>query len=517
MAHRACGLLLLACLRSSARPNIVVFLTDDQDVEGGSSSREVLPQTYRALVDTGTSFSRMYAAVPVCCPSRSALFSGRYSHNNGCVGNGFPSNCSSPSWQAEQEPHNWPVHLQTAGYATSFGGKYLNLYGLPKAGGVAHVPPGWSNWQGLVGNSIYYGYSLSNNGIEEKHGHVYELDYLPNVVLNKTLAFLASHRAGPAAGSPYLAMLSLPACHGPADPAPPYADSWAGSTAPRTPAYNVSSTGMHWLQQQRGFYPFDNNTANFVDLVHRRRLATLKTVDDIVASVVADVTAAGELDHTLFIYTSDNGYHLGQYGFLYDKRQPWETDTHLPLFVSGPGFDAGAVSNRIVSMVDIGPTILDAAGLPVPPTMDGASFLRPASPTRRMALVEYHGETGDGGGDEVACKLTTGSDLFGNPDGPYYEVPPFFNGTAVCVIQDSANNTYNCLRIFDPTGSGSNARYCEFQELTEYVDYTQDPYELVNAVAQLTPAVKAAMHDRLAAAVACAGSAACDALLTLPI
>ena len=181
-----------------------------------------------------------------------------------------------------------------------------------------------------------------------------------------------------------------------------------------------------------------------------------------------------------------------------------------------------------------------------------------------MALVEYHGETGDGGGDEVACKLTTGSDLFGNPDGPYYKVPPFFNGTAVCVIQDSANNTcvcrwagaknsvtadapawlcllpcmpvlaetttrahththppfpssYNCLRIFDPTGSGSNARYCEFQELTEYVDYTQDPYELVNAVAQLTPAVKAAMHDRLAAAAACAGSAACDALLTLPI
>lgn len=285
----------------------VFILTDDQDVELGSSSREVLPQTYTSLVDRGTNFARMYAAVPVCCPSRSALFSARYQHNNGVVGNGIATNCSSRAWQAAHEPHAWPVHLQAGGYATSFAGKYLNCYGLPAVGGVAHVPPGWTNWQGLVGNSIYYGYTLSNNGVAEVHGHVYERDYLPNVVLNKTLAFLASHRTGPSSGSPYLAMLSLPACHGPADPAPPYADAWAGSTAPRTPAYNVSSTGMHWLQQQRGFYPFDENTAGFVDLVHRRRLATLKTVDDIVAAMVADVTAAGELENTLFVYTADNG------------------------------------------------------------------------------------------------------------------------------------------------------------------------------------------------------------------
>jgi len=173
------------------------------------------------------------------------------------------------------------------------------------------------------------------------------------------------------------------------------------------------------------------------------------------------------------------------------------------------------VSDRIVSMVDIGPTFLDAAGIAVPKTMDGSSLLSPLSSPRLMGLVEYHGETGDGGAGDPVCKRTAGSNLFGSADGTY-NTPPFWNGSEVCVMQDSANNTYNCLRIIDPT-TQADARFCEFTELTEYVDYSKDPYELINSVGTLAPAAKAAMHDRLAAVATCVGSAACDALLMQPM
>lgn len=157
------------------------------------------------------------------------------------------------------------------------------------AGGVAHIPPGWTNWQGLVGNSVYYNYVISNNGVAEKHGNDYEADYLPNVVLNKTLAFLDEY----AGQQPFFAMVSPPACHGPADPAPQYATLYpgessvrwfrvhaaavapirshgsagqpiltncicviprcptAGAHAPRTPAFNAEVNHTHWIQEVR--------------------------------------------------------------------------------------------------------------------------------------------------------------------------------------------------------------------------------------------------------------------------
>jgi N-acetylglucosamine-6-sulfatase len=152
------GLVTLATqVAASGSPNIVVILTDDQDLEMGSL--QYMPFVQSLLVSEGATFQRFYAAVPVCCPSRSTLFSGQYQHNNHVVGNEIASNCSSPAWQAGPESRNFGVYLQAAGYKTSFAGKYLNCYGFPQAGGVAHVPPGWSNWQGLVGNSIYYNYT----------------------------------------------------------------------------------------------------------------------------------------------------------------------------------------------------------------------------------------------------------------------------------------------------------------------------------------------------------------------
>ena len=136
----------------------------------GSSSAEYMPVMHSLVASQGATFSRMYASVPVCCPSRSSLYTGQYQHNNHVMGNAVATNCSSLAWQAGPETRTFAVPLRAAGYETFFAGKYLNDYGGPGVGGTAHIPPGWRHWQGLVGNSAYYNFTMSNNGTREPHG-----------------------------------------------------------------------------------------------------------------------------------------------------------------------------------------------------------------------------------------------------------------------------------------------------------------------------------------------------------
>jgi N-acetylglucosamine-6-sulfatase len=417
MAASILALLALAgCARVGAAapaPNIIFFLTDDQDIEMGSLA--YMPKVQRQLIDQGATFTRMYAHVPVCCPSRSSLISGQFLHNNGCRGNAIATNCSSPAFQRGAEARSYVTDLAAAGYKTSFSGKYLNDYGSPAAGGTAHVPPGWTNWQGLVGNSVYYDYTLSNNGAPERHGSDYATDYLPNVILNRTLEFLGAHLGA----APVFAVLSTPSCHGPQTAAPQYQGAFPGLQAPRSPTYNATVAGTHWLQATHGAYTFSPTHAAFSDLVFRRRVQTLQTVDDIVDSVVAAVAAAGQLDNTYFVYTADNGYHTGAYGLVYDKRNAFETDTHLPMLIRGPGIAPGTAVAAPVSMTDLSATFLHMAGLPVPPHFDTASMLpfaqaQPPAP-RTATYVEYAGEGGDGGPPGVCATTSRDNSLMCNP------------------------------------------------------------------------------------------------------
>ena len=299
---------------AAALPNIVMVMTDDQDVELGGASAEVMPRLHALLADAGATGSKMYVHVPVCCPSRSSFHSGQYQHNNQVRGNSIGANCSSTSWQQGPESRSVATYLQRAGYATSFAGKYLNDYGDPAVGGVAHVPAGWTNWQGLVGNSVYYHYTISNNGAAEAHAGNPGTDYLPSVILNKTLAFLQkTAAAAPGARQPFFAVLSTPSCHGPQDALPKYQGAFEGKGAPRTPAFHAEAADTHWLQATEGAgYGLNAslaaNSAAFSDLVFRRRWQTLLSVDDILDAVVAEVEALGELDNTFFVYTTDNGY-----------------------------------------------------------------------------------------------------------------------------------------------------------------------------------------------------------------
>jgi len=522
--------LCVTIVSSSPRPNIVVILTDDQDLEMNSLS--FMPKLQSLLINEGAIFDNFYAHIPVCCPSRSSLYSGQYQHNMHVTGNSIEANCSSISWQQNSEKNAFPTFLQSSGYITSFAGKYLNDYGAPAVGGVAHVPRGYTNWQGLVGNSIYYDYTISNNGVAEHHGNVYPQDYLPLVILNKTLSFIDENANK---GAPLFTYVSLPSCHGPHEAEPKYQTLFPDAKAPRTPAFNATVPNAHWLQAVKAVYPYDDNSAAFSDLVFRRRIQTLQTVDDIIEALVDKFTSLQQIDNTYFFYSADNGYHTGHFGFIYDKRQPWETDTHLPFIVRGPGVKKGTSIDAMTSMPDLAATILDVAGVAIPSEFDGTSvmpYLSAASASestdeekegedvataaaapRLMVLIEY---TGEGGSDGGPCAPTLGQPIFCGRDGNY-TLPPFFYGNPLCVCQDATNNTYTCLRY---KSSQENYRYCKFVDdigRREYVDYIADPYELKNIEASIPQARKDAMDARIAALRNCAGSKDCDSLLTATI
>ncbi|KAG7232645.1 hypothetical protein INR49_008267 [Caranx melampygus] len=131
------------------RPNIVLILTDDLDVAIGGLTP--LNKTKKLIGDAGITFTNAFVASPLCCPSRASILTGKYPHNHHVINNTLEGNCSSRAWQKSEEARTFPALLKAAaGYQTFFAGKYLNQYGHSEAGGVEHVPPGWSYWIGLV-------------------------------------------------------------------------------------------------------------------------------------------------------------------------------------------------------------------------------------------------------------------------------------------------------------------------------------------------------------------------------
>ncbi|XP_067396359.1 N-acetylglucosamine-6-sulfatase-like isoform X1 [Emydura macquarii macquarii] len=467
-------------------PNIVLILTDDQDTEIGGMTP--MKKTQALIGQQGASFTNAFTVTPLCCPSRSSLLSGRYPHNHLVRNNSLEGNCSSLAWQKTQEPQAFPVYLQKQGYQTFYAGKYLNQYGHPAAGGVQHVPVGWNYWNALVGNSRYYNYTLSANGQEERHGQRYQDDYLTDLIANRSLDFLEK-----LARPPFLMVLAPPAAHSPWTAAPRYATAYGTTKAPRGGSFNVPGKDKHWLVRQARS-PMANTSIAFLDKAYRERWQTLLSVDDLVERVMGRLQDRDLLGSTYVFYTSDNGYHAGQFSLPIDKRQLYEFDIRVPLLVRGPGIKANQTRPEPILNIDLGPTFLDLAGFNVSQTaMDGQSFLpllvTPAQSGEWRAdfLVQY---TGEGSLDrDPACPALGPGVAQCFPD---------------CVCEDAFNNTYACVRALRPHG----LQYCEFadsQTFVELYNLTADPLQLRNVARSVDPSLLEVLNQRLIKFLACAG------------
>lgn len=120
--------------------------------------------------------------------------------------------------------------------------------------------------------------------------------------------------------------------------------------------------------------PLSHSTIDTVDLYYRKRWQTLLAVDELVDAVVTALKTSGVYDNTYIVFTSDNGYHLGQFAMPYDKRQPYETDVRVPFFVVGPNIKPKIVIEQPIVLIDLAPTIFNWAQIEEPYWLDGVSF-----------------------------------------------------------------------------------------------------------------------------------------------
>ncbi|XP_060937624.1 glucosamine (N-acetyl)-6-sulfatase (Sanfilippo disease IIID), b [Limanda limanda] len=478
----------LRCAECAKPSNIVLILADDQDVQLGGMTP--MKKTRTLIGEAGATFVNAYTVTPLCCPSRSSILTGQYPHNHEVRNNSLTGNCSSPQWQKGPESEAFPVYLSKQKYQTFFAGKYLNQYGKKDAGDVSHVPPGWNHWHALVGNSQYYNYTLSVDGKEEKHGDSYEKDYLTDLMLNRSLKFLD----GRSPYHPFFLMLSPPAPHSPWTAAPQYQKEFGDVKAPRDGSFDKPGKDKHWLLRQP-INPMPDSSLTYLDNAYRKRWQTLLSVDDMVETLVNKLDSIKELDNTYIFYTSDNGYHTGQFSLPIDKRQLYEFDIRIPLLVRGPGIKPNQTLKAPVLNIDLAPTIMDITGLNLSSVnVDGQSFLSQMAPSLRNGsarpffLVEYTGE-GHPTPDPACPKLGPGvSQCF--PD---------------CVCEDAFNNTYACVRTLD---GENNLQYCEFADSESFVEVynlTSDPHQLENIVKKVDPTVLQAMNQRLIKLQSCEG------------
>ncbi len=385
-----------AAQASHSRPNVVVVMSDDQTTE----SMRVMPQINKRIGEQGETFKNFFVSFPLCCPSRATYLSGQYGHNTGVLGNSPPEG----GFANFNGNNDLPLWMQGDGYYTGHVGKYLNGYGGKTTRTL--VPPGWSDWRANV-NPVQsvYDYDLNENGALVHYGTA-PTDFKGDVITQKALAFIEAFAPS---SKPFFLSVAYTAphsggpdddndggvpdtdCNNTAKPAPRHAHAFDSEPLPRPPSFNEADVSDK-PAQIRNQAPLD--AADITNITHRYRcrLASLLHIDEGVDSILDALKDAGELEDTLVIYTSDNGFFHGEHRIRNGKNKLYEEANRDPLLIRGPGIPEGKTVNDIVVNADLAPTILDAAGAKAGLPEDGRSLLtyadKPSAKRGRALLLE---------------------------------------------------------------------------------------------------------------------------------
>jgi N-acetylglucosamine-6-sulfatase len=380
------------------RPNIVVIMTDDQTVDDLAA----MPATRRAFLGKGTMFRDSVVSYPVCCPSRATFLTGRYAHNHGVMGLYKPTG----GYSRFDDRDALPVWLAAAGYHTVHIGKYLNGYGTERP---AIVPPGWSEWYGAVDPATYrmWNYTLNENGRFVTYGGPDEEPpalYQTDVYREKALDVI---RRGSHSGKPFFLSLAFLAPHHEeasirnrtgvtVRAAPRHRGRFASLALPRDDAFNERNRSDK-PRFMRRFPLLDATAIGRITAEFRARRESLLAVDEAVAAIVRELETQGALSNTYLLFTSDNGFMLGEHAVPSGKMLAYDPSARVPLLIRGPGIRGRRASVEPVSNVDLAPTILELAGAKrtTGGPIDGRSLVKfarnPALRTDRPLLHETGG------------------------------------------------------------------------------------------------------------------------------
>ncbi len=458
------------------RPNIVLIESDDQTLE----SMRFMPYTEKLIGERGATFPVNIASWPLCCPSRATLLTGQYPHNHGVLGNkGTPLG----GFDRLRSETALPVWMENAGYYTAHIGKYLNGYEESAVG----VPLGWSEWHGSKDTYKFYGYKLLEDGELVQYGDPGEdpdnpadpASYSTDVYTDKavdiidrqapsaqpfflSLAYLAPHSGAPQANNG-----SGPSvCAGSAKPAIRHLGDLADVPTPMPPNFNEADTTDKPLSIRRR-NPLSDEQLALIDAKYHCRSESLLALDEGVKRIVGALRRGGELNNTLIIYTSDNGFFQGEHRVPNGKNRVYEEAAKVPLLIRGPGIPRGVTVDEMGVNTDLAPTIADAAGARQLVEVDGRSLIPLAAHPERLR------------GREILMEQFSSIGEDGEPTGNQY----------------AAVRTQRYKYVDNSTG--------EF----ELYDLELDPYELDNQ--RKNPAydeVEAALRKRLKKLRECAGS-----------
>jgi N-acetylglucosamine-6-sulfatase len=341
------------------QPNIVVILTDDQRTDSLLS----MPSVRSLLVDHGTRYTDAFIPTSICCPSRSAILTGLYSHDSGIWENGGPHGGWLTFRRLGNEQRTVAVALQKQGYRTGLVGKYLNNFG--RFAPPDYRPPGWDRFEGFrlpEKSGAYYDYHLG------QRGGMYGLgthDYSTDVLATRAVNFIWST---PKQRSLFLYFAPF-APHYPYAPAPRDLGSLKGQLPPYRPASITAPLDGKpaWVRN------LPQVTNKKIDYVRERQGESLMAVDDAVAAIVAALDHSGRLRDTMIVFMSDNGLQTGEHHIV-GKNTPYNASTSVPLVIRWDGrVPAGQVDSRIAVNVDVAKTIASVAHVPM--TTDGMSIL----------------------------------------------------------------------------------------------------------------------------------------------
>ena len=381
------------------RPNILFIMADDHAFQAlsayGSPLADLAPTpNIDRIADAGMRFNQCLVTNSICGPSRATIFSGKYSHQNGFIDNTMGS-------KFDFSQNSFPKELQKNGYKTAVIGK-LHLGG---------TPTGFDYFDILPGQGAYYNPTFINQEGE------YQMEgYTTEIITDKTIDFIKSNQDSE---DPFMVMMWHKAPHRGWDPGPNELGMYENTTFPepeslfddyetREPAsknYMSIADAMSMErdlkmtdQPRRGLneeqqkawdavygpiyekYKAENPQGK--DLVSfkfqrymRDYLACISAVDKSVGKVLDYLKESGMDKNTIVIYSSDQGFYLGEHGW-FDKRWMYKESLNTPLLISWPGtIKAGSVNNDLVSNLDFGETLIDIAGGEVPADMQGRSML----------------------------------------------------------------------------------------------------------------------------------------------
>ena len=393
------------------RPNIVFVMTDDMREDDLWS----MPHTRELLADRGIDFSDAISPHPLCCPARAQLVTGQYAQNNGVQHNAGPFG----GFQALDPTHEISAWFKQGGYQTGFVGKFLNGYTDRDV-----RPSGWDHWDALsAGVYDYFDFAFDNDGEPE----TYRNSYVTDVIAERTNETVREFAAD---DDPFLIYSWHLAPHyrinGNGTPVPPPASPRDRGRFDEAIPPSFSSAAFNErnvLDQPRPFRTRRLADPDVVITEHRARLRALQSVDRAVESLVETLRSVGELNNTVIVFSSDNGYSLGEHRFI-GKNVLTDEVLQVPLLVRGPGIGRGTASDLPVTLVDLPATFTALAAARPSWLLDGLSFV-PAlhgqdQPFRDTTLVQ----TGDDGGDGWAYRgLRTSRYLYGvnGADGFLYD------------------------------------------------------------------------------------------------